>query len=1199
LLTPPLVEIQNQVLGQAVRIVGTPFSLCYRSDRVPGRRAAYTLKIPLTGTALPPGLENVVLEVAVCGRSFTQEFQPTPERAHTFAWDGNDVQGRFVPGKQLARIRIGYVYPASYPRPEITRWRESTAPIGAWDAREVGLGGWTLNVHHFYDRVGHVLYLGDGRRRNKMNATQPLSAVGGGDRGPSSQIFLPAEDGGEIYIFDETGRHLRTLHELTGSVLYSFEYTANGGLAAVQNGHGDITRIERAEPKPRAIVGPYGQRTNLRLDADGYLARIQNPADELSQLGYTAGGLLASLTDPTGNVHRFIYDAEGRLTRHEDPAGGVSALERAERDGGFEVLLVTALQREFAYRVEHLGSGEERQVNKCCGAGAIVAVGGPNGCEKITFPDGTSVALELEPDPRLGAGASLVRKAVVKTPSGLTRATTTQRQITLADERNPLRLTSQTDAWGVNGRQYTTTFEAARGQIVATTPGGRRILTLDERGLVVRVESAGLAPVIYRYDAHGRPTAMEWGPRRVSTSYDAHGRPSALTHADGTTYYFVYDDAGRVVQVTLPSGRHRRFADSPSGYLTQLTMPSGAVHRFERDAVDRELGYVAPGGERLMKSYDRDHRLTTVTLPDGRAISLRYQDSGVLAHEQYAEAEREFSYEPASQRLTGLTRVPVGGGPSQQLTYAWDGFLLTEIAWSGESTGRYRYRYDDSFLLAGVTLDGGHETALGRDADRRLTEFGPFNIAREGPGSAPTGISGGPLNVTVEYDDLGRIRAGMHRVNDRDLYRFELVHDVVGRITEKREIVLGKAAVHAYAYDPDGQLVEVRRHGAPAERYTYDADGNRTSRTVEPERIEAARYAEDDRLLERGGITYHYDAAGFLTERGPDAFTYSARGELLTARLADGRTVTYGYDATGRRVSRTDRSGTSLYFYGNLARPFQVTAVRSPSGILDVYWYDNVGHLFAIQRDQGWCYVATDHLGTPWVICDIDAKPVKVLAHDSFGTLIADSNPELHFAVGFAGGLADPATALVRFGLRDYEPIAGRWTSKDPIGFGGSDPNLYGYIGNDPVNFVDPSGLQEEASGVGSASTRSAGTGLKGIGGLGGEPGGSGIDWKPPSPGGLDDPNWSPGQPSGPGEGIWKHTHGSDAPKEPGYNLWKHSWRRTGGAGRWGFKCGFGPADSPTDPKPNPIDLQTGNDIWPGAGPFTGSTGQGGVSLEW
>jgi len=59
---------------------------------------------------------------------------------------------------------------------------------------------------------------------------------------------------------------------------------------------------------------------------------------------------------------------------------------------------------------------------------------------------------------------------------------------------------------------------------------------------------------------------------------------------------------------------------------------------------------------------------------------------------------------------------------------------------------------------------------------------------------------------------------------------------------------------------------------------------------------------------------------------------------------------------------------------------------------------------------------------------------------------------------GFAGGLYDKETKLVHFGFRDYDPYTGKWTAKDPFGFAGEGSNLYGYVLNDPVNFVDPSG---------------------------------------------------------------------------------------------------------------------------------------------
>ena len=62
---------------------------------------------------------------------------------------------------------------------------------------------------------------------------------------------------------------------------------------------------------------------------------------------------------------------------------------------------------------------------------------------------------------------------------------------------------------------------------------------------------------------------------------------------------------------------------------------------------------------------------------------------------------------------------------------------------------------------------------------------------------------------------------------------------------------------------------------------------------------------------------------------------------------------------------------------------------------------------------------------------------------------------------GFAGGLYDQDTKLTRFGYRDYDAETGKWTAKDPIRFSGGDVNLYGYVLNDPVNFVDPEGLEK------------------------------------------------------------------------------------------------------------------------------------------
>jgi RHS repeat-associated protein len=74
--------------------------------------------------------------------------------------------------------------------------------------------------------------------------------------------------------------------------------------------------------------------------------------------------------------------------------------------------------------------------------------------------------------------------------------------------------------------------------------------------------------------------------------------------------------------------------------------------------------------------------------------------------------------------------------------------------------------------------------------------------------------------------------------------------------------------------------------------------------------------------------------------------------------------------------------------------------------------------------------------------------------------VVFDSNPGFQ-PFGYAGGIYDDATGLVRFGARDYDAETGRWLSKDPVGFKGG-LNLYGYADNDPINHMDLSGTDVE-----------------------------------------------------------------------------------------------------------------------------------------
>nr|WP_301288388.1 RHS repeat-associated core domain-containing protein [Natronospira proteinivora] len=109
-------------------------------------------------------------------------------------------------------------------------------------------------------------------------------------------------------------------------------------------------------------------------------------------------------------------------------------------------------------------------------------------------------------------------------------------------------------------------------------------------------------------------------------------------------------------------------------------------------------------------------------------------------------------------------------------------------------------------------------------------------------------------------------------------------------------------------------------------------------------------------------------------------------------------------------------------------------------------------------RDGERYRLIADHLGSVRLVIHADTGEIaQRLDYDAFGRVLEDTNPGFQ-PFGFAGGIYDQHTELVRFGVRDYDPKTGRWTAKDPIRFDGDGPNLYGYVLNDPVNWWDPAG---------------------------------------------------------------------------------------------------------------------------------------------
>jgi RHS repeat-associated protein len=255
-------------------------------------------------------------------------------------------------------------------------------------------------------------------------------------------------------------------------------------------------------------------------------------------------------------------------------------------------------------------------------------------------------------------------------------------------------------------------------------------------------------------------------------------------------------------------------------------------------------------------------------------------------------------------------------------------------------------------------------------------------------------------------------------------------------------------------------------------------------------------------LLGFGSNTYTYKYAGDLDTKtingtATQTYKYDSLGNLRNVVFKTGSTTTktidYLVDGLGRRIGKkTGTTTTTLAQQFVYRSGLQIAAELTASGAVKTrFFYGSRANVPDFMEKVGspstYYRIVSDQLGSPVLIVNVANKNDVLLdvAYDEWGKLICRAQPnnapdcapdgsgscnetkcEKVVPFGFAGGLYDEDTRLIRFGARDYDPEVGRWVSKDPILFAAGQGNLYVYVGNDPVNLRDASGLDVEVGDV-------------------------------------------------------------------------------------------------------------------------------------
>ena len=514
------------------------------------------------------------------------------------------------------------------------------------------------------------------------------------------------------------------------------------------------------------------------------------------------------------------------------------------------------------------------------------------------------------------------------------------------------------------------------------------------------VKDDGCPSAIYSYDNADRLTSViDALGQTTAYGYDAVGDRTSVTNARGQTTTYAYDTLNRLQSSTDPLSRVTSYQYDAASNLTQRTDARGLVTRYFPDALNRLDLLEHWNGQTLVDSvdytYDVVSRRTQMADPTGTTA---------------------YSFD-ALGRPTTIT-FP---GP-KTISYQYDNV-----------GNRSRITYPDTKYVD-YTYDQGHRMSTVSDWLTKQTTYTYDNAGQLTNTQYPNTVW-----TDYTYDNADRLTSVANKKpGPVTISSFTYTLDATGNRTQMADL----SGTHSYQYDALYRLTQVTYPGPQTDTYTYDTVGNRLTKNAT-----AYTYDNADEMLTAAGVAYGYDNNGNQTGRSNDTFTYDHENRL-TQSVISGAASSSVYNGDGVRMSHTVGAQTTSYAWDvNAGLP----VVLQDGTNTYVYGLDLIS---ATDGSGDPTYFTYDGLGSTTDLTNGSGVVTGTYTYDVFGAVRAQTGGGAN-QWQFTGEQRDADSALYFLRARYYDPATGRFLGKDPLNIG----NRYSYVGNNPVNFNDRSGL--------------------------------------------------------------------------------------------------------------------------------------------